>query len=115
MGGELHRSAGRHDAGDQDRPWVAVLPRGARPPYRVWINGVEQREGDDYVVAPDGLRFAKPLAREGQLGFWRWALIFFGIAGSYRQHDNVDVQFETDRGRQHVTGLEIRFDGDTEG
>ena len=98
--------------GEAHRKWVAVLPRGARPPYRVWINGVEQQEGDDYVVAEDGLRFAKPLAKEGRLGFWRWALIFFGIAGSYRKDDSVDVQYGSGAARRHVTGLEIRFDGD---
>jgi hypothetical protein len=87
--------------------WLALLPRGAKPPFRVWVNGVEQREGADYVVTPRGLRFSKPLAKEGRLGFWRWTLIFFGIAGSYRKNDSVDVQYEAGGQTRLVTGLEI--------
>jgi hypothetical protein len=86
---------------------VALLPRGARPPFRVWVNGVEQHEGADYVVTARGLRFSKPLAKEGKLGFWRWTLIFFGIAGSYRRNDSVDVQYEAGGRTRLVTGLEI--------
>jgi hypothetical protein len=87
--------------------WLAKLPRGARPPFRVFINGVEQREGEDYTVRPGGLVFNRPLAQEGRLGFWRWALMFFGIAGSYRKHETVDVQY-TVNGRPTVaTGLKV--------
>ena len=85
---------------------LALLPRNAKPPFRVWVNGVEQQEGVDYVVTVRGLRFSKPLAKEGKLGFWRWALIFFGIAGSYRKNDSVDVQYEAAGRTRHVTGLE---------
>ena len=38
----MHLVTGRRSA--------AVLPRGARPPFRVWLNGVEQEEGRDYRV-----------------------------------------------------------------
>ncbi len=110
MRSEGHRKAGQHQDGEQQgRPWIAVLPRGARPPYRVWVNGVEQQEGADYVAEPDGLRFSKPLARE-RLGPWRWALIFFGIAGSYGKNDSVDVQYESDGRTRHVAGLDIRVE-----
>jgi hypothetical protein len=86
---------------------LALLPRNAKPPFRVWVNGVEQQEGADYVVTARGLRFSKPLAKEGRLGFWRWALIFFGIAGSYRKNDSVDVQYGAGGRTRLVTGLEI--------
>jgi hypothetical protein len=86
---------------------LALLPRGAKPPFRVWVNGVEQQDGVDYVVTARGLRFSKPLAKEGRLGFWRWMLIFFGIAGTYRKNDSVDVQYEAGGRARLVTGLEI--------
>ena len=86
---------------------LALLPRGAKPPFRVWVNGVEQQEGVDYVVTARGLRFSKPLAKEGRLGFWRWMLIFFGIAGSYRKNDSVDVQYEAGGRTRLVTAVEI--------
>jgi hypothetical protein len=77
------------------------LPRGARPPLRVFVNGVEQREGEDYRVQAGRLVFNRSLAQEGNLGFWRWASMFFGIAGTYRKHETVDVQYEIE-GRPRV-------------
>jgi len=44
--------------------WRVPLPRGAEPPYHVFVNGVPQREGDDYEVAPGELRFFRPLEKE---------------------------------------------------
>jgi hypothetical protein len=71
------------------------------------VNGVEQREGDDFTVEGDYLVFNRSLAQEGRLGFWRWALIALGIAGSYRKHESVDVQY-TLSGRPAVaTGLKV--------
>jgi len=55
---------------------------------------VEQREGTDYTVQRDALVFDRPLAQEGKLGFWRWLSMFLGIAGTYRKHETVDVQYE---------------------
>jgi len=73
----------------------------------VFVNGVEQREGDDFVVEGDYLVFNRSLAQEGRLGFWRWALIALGIAGTYRKHESVDVQY-TLSGRPSVaTGLKV--------
>jgi hypothetical protein len=86
------------------------LPRGARPPLRVFVNGVEQREGLDYSVEPGSLRFERPLAKEGKLGLWRWALMFFGIAGTYRKNDSVDVQYTVNGHTRLATGLEIQPD-----
>ncbi len=85
----------------------ARLPRSVRPPFRVFVNGVEQREGEDYILEGGYLVFNRSLAQEGRLGFWRWALIVFGIAGSYRKHETVDVQY-TASGRPTVaTGLPV--------
>jgi hypothetical protein len=84
------------------------LPRGAAPPLRVWVNGVEQREGDDYVRNGRRLEFDKPLAKEGKIGLFRWSLMFFGIAGTYRKNDSVDVQYTSPSGEiRLVTGLDI--------
>jgi hypothetical protein len=91
---------------------LVQLPRGAGPPFRVWINGVEQREGADYEIRSGQLEFERPLAKEGKLGLFRWALMFFGIAGTYRKNDSVDVQFTTPGGQMRlVTGLDIKAPG----
>lgn len=88
------------------------LPTAARPPLRVFVNGVPQAEGVDYELerAADGRRalaFFRPLQKEGRLGFWRWALMFFSIAGTYRKHDSVDVQYESGGQTRVATGLDI--------
>ena len=71
------------------------LPAGVRPPFQVYLNGVPQRLGEDYEVSEGELRFDRPLAKEGRLGFWRWFLGAWGI-GTYRRNDTVDVQYELD-------------------
>ena len=91
--------------------WRVPLPRGAEPPYRVFVNGVPQKEGEDYEVRGRELAFARPLAKEGRLGFWRWTLMFLSIRGFYDRNDSVDVQY-TVGGRVRVaTGLEILSPG----
>jgi hypothetical protein len=82
------------------------LPRGAEPPYRVFVNGVPQREGEDYVVVGGELQFARRLEKE-KLGLGRWTAIFFGLFGSYGKDDQVDVQYQLGGRTAHATGLEI--------
>ena len=38
--------------------------------------------------------------QEGRLGFWRWASMWLGIAGTYRKHETVDVVYERDGRRR---------------
>jgi hypothetical protein len=94
-----------------DRRWLVPLPPAARGPLRVFVNGVPQIEGGDYRLERRGdrrvLTFDRPLQNEGRLGFWRWALMFFSIAGTYRRHDSIDVQYEVGRETRVATGLEI--------
>ena len=70
------------------------------------MNGVRQEPGRDFRREGGSLVFSRSLAREGRLGFWRWFSIFFGIAGTYRPHDTVDVVYESGGRRSVVTGLE---------
>jgi len=86
---------------------IAHLPAGARPPMRVWINGVEQSEGSDFVQRGADLVFEKPLEKEGRLGPLRWTLMLLGIAGTYRKNDSVDVQYEINGKTKLATGVEL--------
>lgn len=61
------------------------------PPFDVYVNGVLKRAGVDYAVRGSTLLLADALAGEGRLGFWRWASLMFGVAGTYRRNDKVDV------------------------
>jgi hypothetical protein len=86
--------------------WRVPLPRGADPPYRVFVNGVPQREGEDYEVTDGELHFFRPLEKE-KLGVGRWTAIFFGLFGSYGKNDSVDVQYNLAGREAAATGLDI--------
>lgn len=94
-----------------EQRWLVPLPRAAHPPLRVFVNGVPQTEGVDYRLERrrEGpvLAFSRPLQQEGRLGFWRWALMFLAIRGTYRRNDSVDVQYEVDGKPRVATGLAI--------
>jgi len=84
-----------------------TLPRGVVSSFEVYVNGVRQQEGVDFVRRGDELVFSRSLSKEGKLGFWRWLSLFLGIAGTYRQNDSVDVVYETGGRRVVATGLPI--------
>ena len=86
--------------------WRVPLPRGAERPYRVFVNGVPQRESTDYEVAQGELRFFRRLEKE-RLGLGRWTAIFLGLFGSYGKNDSVDVQYRLGGRDVVATGLEI--------
>jgi hypothetical protein len=83
------------------------LPAGVARPFEVYVNGVLQREGADFRVQSRALDFARELRQEGKLGFWRWASILFGAAGTYRQNDVVDVIYAVDGQRTVASGLPV--------
>jgi hypothetical protein len=83
------------------------LPPGVGNRYEVYVNGVRQEEGRDFVRQGNELVFPRRLAREGRLGFWRWLSLFLGIAGTYRQNDSVDVVYDLGGRRTVVNGLPI--------
>jgi acyl CoA:acetate/3-ketoacid CoA transferase len=95
------------------RPGARVrLPDGLKPPFEVFVNGIEQQRGVDYVVKGDSLFFRAVLVREGRLGFWRWLSMFIGIINTYRANDGVDVAFRANGRPQILTALPIETLGD---
>ena len=78
------------------------LPPGVERPAEVYVNGVVQRAGADYRVEQGSLVFTRELHQEGKLGFWRWTSIVFGVAGTYRQNDVVDVIYDSAGGGRTV-------------
>ncbi|MEI6447865.1 MAG: hypothetical protein WCO96_08310 [Actinomycetes bacterium] len=71
------------------------LPAHVAPPVDVFVNGVPLVEGDDFVLDGHTLVVKRSLAKEGNLGFWRWFLGAWGI-GTYRKNDVVDVRYARD-------------------
>jgi hypothetical protein len=86
------------------------LPNDLREPFDVYVNGVRQREGDDFERRGASLVFRRALQREGRLGFWRWLSLLLGVAGTYRQNDSVDVVYDRGGRRVVATGLPMRTD-----
>jgi hypothetical protein len=87
----------------ENRTRIDLPPHVVRP-FEVFVNGVEQTEGTDFELVGTSLVFPRLLEREGSLGFWRWARMTLGIAGTYRKNDTVDVVF-TYQGRRTVASL----------
>lgn len=81
------------------------LPDHVPSALEVYVNGVRQQPGRDFELDGRALVFPRPLAQEGSLGFWRWASMWLGVAGTYRKHETVDVVYESDGRRQVETGL----------
>ena len=81
------------------------LPAHIPGSFEVFVGGVQQVAGADYEVIGRTLVFPRPIAQEGRLGFWRWAAMWLGIAGSYRKHETVDVVYDVGGRRRVETGL----------
>jgi hypothetical protein len=91
-------SASHRGHAETDREGIEVgrrvrLPRGAQPPIRVFINGVEQVPDEDYTLDGRGILFTEPIVKEGKLGGLRWLMMYIGLAGSYRKHETIDVEY----------------------
>jgi hypothetical protein len=69
-----------------------AIPAGAEPPFTVFVNGVEQREGSDYEIAGGEIVFTRPIIKE-KIGTSRWLAMYLGLWGTYRKNETVDLQF----------------------
>jgi hypothetical protein len=78
----------------------ARLPRGAQPPIRVYLNGIEQTEGRDYELRGGEIVFPRPIVKE-RIGKGRWMAMYLGLFGSYRKHETVDVEYRL-AGKTHL-------------
>lgn len=83
------------------------LPRGAGPPYEVYLNGVLQSEGSDYRLLGGELVFSRPIYKEQRVGFWRWLAMWAGLFGSYGRNETVDVQFRRDGRTELASDLKV--------
>jgi hypothetical protein len=85
--GEFEVPKGSFAAGRRVR-----VPRGAQPPVVVYVNGVQQVEGEDYLVRAGEVVFSRPIVKE-RVGGMRWLAMLLGLFGTYRKHETVDVEY----------------------
>ena len=69
------------------------LPRGAEPPIRVHVNGVEQTRCRDYELRRGEVVFKRSIVKEGKVGGARWAAMYLGLFGTYRKHETIDIEY----------------------
>ena len=85
---------------------AVTLPRSVGAEYEVYLNGVRQEPGTDYIVKGRKLIWDKEL-RKDKVSGWRWFLGAWGV-GTYRQNDSVDIRYEAPDGSPRVAeALEI--------
>ena len=85
---------------------IVKLPPEVREPYEVFVNGVPQREGEDFQAKGRTLMFEREL-RKDHISKRRWLLGAWGV-GTYKQDDSVDVRYETSDGSPRLAeALEI--------
>lgn len=82
------------------------LPADAGRPMTVFINGVPQAEGEDYVIERGMVVFTRQLFKE-EVGFGRWVAMFLGLFGTYRVDETVDVEFTRNGRRELASDLRI--------
>jgi hypothetical protein len=90
------------------------LPRGAEPPFVVFINGIEQAEGVDYDLRGGEIVFRRPIIKE-KVGAGRWLAMYLGLFGTYRKHETIDVQFTRNGKPELVSDAEVQPDAPPEG
>jgi hypothetical protein len=89
------------------RHWSVALPAGAEPPFLVYVNGEERREGEDYEVDGRWLRFTQPLRLPKKLGLGAKTLLAIGIGVYGRSGDVVDLRYQAGGQPQFATGLPV--------
>jgi hypothetical protein len=82
------------------------LPSGAERPIQVFINGLEQKEGEDYSVRGHEIVFSRPLVKE-KVSKSRWLAMSLGLFGSYGKNESVDVHFRQGGKTQVISDAEI--------
>jgi hypothetical protein len=85
------------------------LPAGAKAPYVVFINGVEQTEGEDYQMRAGEIVFTRQIVKE-KVGTGRWLAMYLGLFGTYRKNETIDLQFQRGGKTELISDLPVRAD-----
>lgn len=83
------------------------LPARAQPPFTVFINGIEQVEGEDYNVRAGEIVFTRQIVKE-KVGAGRWLAMYLGLFGTYRKNETVDLQFTRDGKTTLIDDLSVK-------
>jgi hypothetical protein len=84
---------------------IVRLPPQVQEPFEVFLSGVPQKPGQDYVQEGRALVFERAL-RKDKVSGWRWFLGAWGV-GTYRQNDSVDIRYALNGRPMVAEGLDI--------
>ena len=86
-----------------------LLPRGAREPIKVYINGHEQKPDLDYRIADGEIVFAEPIVKEDLSGLspLRKFALGLGLVGSYQRNETVDAEYSLGNDRHFASDLKV--------
>ncbi|MFN8142537.1 MAG: hypothetical protein U0R29_09445 [Solirubrobacterales bacterium] len=79
-----------------------TLPEGAEQPIVVFINGVAQTEGTDYILRGNEILFTREIIKEAKTGKKK-LIMLLGVVGFYNKDETIDVQFQRD-GKTELAG-----------
>jgi hypothetical protein len=85
------------------------LPAGAAPPFAVFVNGVEQRQGADYEIGEGEIVFRRQIVKE-KVGAGRWLAMYLGLFGTYRKNETIDLQFTREGRTELLSDLPVEPD-----
>ena len=79
-----------------------TLPEGAEQPIVIFVNGVAQSEGTDYVLRGNEILFTREIIKEAKTGKKKLVMLL-GVVGFYNKDETIDVQFQKN-GRTEFAG-----------
>jgi hypothetical protein len=85
------------------------LPPGAEAPYAVFVNGIEQHEGEEYRIAAGEIVFTRQIVKE-KVGTGRWLAMYLGLFGTYRKDETIDLQFQRAGKTELISDLAVEPD-----
>jgi hypothetical protein len=96
---------------DPARVTSIPLPAGAEPPIRVYVNGEEWTEGEDFRIEGGRVQFMRMLRARPRMGIGRSVMLAIGIGvyGDLRG-DTLDLRY-TSGGRLRMTPVPLRPEG----
>jgi hypothetical protein len=78
------------------------LPEGAEKPIVVFVNGVAQDEGTDYLLRDNEILFTRDIIKEEKSGKKKMVMLL-GVVGFYNKDETIDVQYQKD-GKTQLAG-----------
>jgi hypothetical protein len=82
------------------------LPKGAKPPITVYVNGMTQTPGRDYAIEGSEIVFTREIVKE-ELGTGRKMAMLLGLFGTYRKNETIDVEYSRDGKTELAGDLEV--------